>query len=165
RQYASDVREVIEHLGLEDAVLAGWSLGGPVVVSYCRQYGSDSRLKGLGLIDCTLFPFSPADWNSHPLRGYNYDRLHAMFAAYTADPRQFATDFTIRMFKRTPSPEDMDWVEAEMLKTPPWIAEAIYSDFVMSDLAGALPAIEIPLIVFAANSGVFPSGIAMGRAF
>lgn len=165
RQYAADVREVIEHLRLQEVVLAGWSLAGPVVISCCRQYGSDSRLKALALIDCTLFPFSPAAWNSHPLRGYNYDRLHATFAAYTADPRQFATDFTVRMFKQTPSPEDMDWVVAEMLKTPPWIAEAIYSDFVMSDLSGALPAIEIPLIVFAANSGVFPKGIDMGRAF
>ena len=36
RQYARDVREVIERLGLQESVLVGWSLGGPVVLSYCE---------------------------------------------------------------------------------------------------------------------------------
>lgn len=58
----------------------------------------------------------------------------------------------------------MNWVVVEMLKTPMWIAEAVYSDFVMSDHAKSLPGIEVPVIVFAANSGVFCNGIAMGKA-
>ncbi|MGH9678530.1 MAG: alpha/beta fold hydrolase, partial [Candidatus Acidiferrales bacterium] len=73
RQYARDVRAVIEHLGLREAVLVGWSLGGPVILSYYEQYGADHRLKALGLVDSTPFPFSPASWNSHALRDYNYD--------------------------------------------------------------------------------------------
>ena len=58
----------------------------------------------------------------------------------------------------------MDWVVAELMKTPTWIAEAAYSDFLMSDYAKSLPAINVPVIVFAANSGVFRNGIAMGKA-
>ncbi len=34
----------------------------------------------------------------------------------------------------------------------------------MTDYAKALPSIEVPVIVFAANSGVFDNGIAMGKA-
>jgi non-heme chloroperoxidase len=52
-QYARDVREVIEHLMLQDVVLVGWSLGGPVVLSYYQQYGRASHLKALGLVDAT----------------------------------------------------------------------------------------------------------------
>jgi non-heme chloroperoxidase len=163
-QYARDVREVIEHLGLRETVLVGWSLGGPVVLSYCEQYGRDTRLKALGLLDCTPFPFSPAGWNSHVLRNYNYDGMHATFADYTANPRKFAIGFTTRMFKQKPSDAEMDWVVAEMMKTPTWIAQAVYSDFLMSDYAKSLPAIKVPVIVFAANSGVFCNGIAMGKA-
>ncbi len=85
-QYACDVRELIERLGLQDTVLVGWSLGGPVALSYCEQYGTDSRVKALGLLDSAPFPFSPADWNSHVLRNYNYDGLNATLAACTADP-------------------------------------------------------------------------------
>jgi len=163
-QYARDVRTVIEHLGLRDIVLAGWSLGGPVVLSYYEQYSKDSHLKALGLVDAAPFPFSPAAWNSHALRNYNYDGMNATFADYAADPRKFAIAFTTRMFHQKPSDTEMDWVVAEMMKTPTWIAEAAYSDFVMSDYAKSLQAINVPVIVFAANSGVFRNGIAMGKA-
>ena len=164
RQYARDVRAVIEHLGLRETVLVGWSLGGPVVLSYCEQYASNTRLKALGLVDTTPFPFSPAGWNSHVLKNYNYDGMNATFADLTANPRKFATGFTTRMFKQEPSEADMDWVVAEMLKTPTWIAEAVYSDFLMSDYAKSLPSVKVPVIVLAADSGVFRKGIAMGKA-
>jgi non-heme chloroperoxidase len=163
-QYARDVRQIIEHLKLQDDILLGWSLGGPVVLSYYEQYGRDSRLKALGLVDAAPFPFSPADWNSHALRNYDYDGMNATFAALTADPRTFAVGFTTRMFKQKPSDAEMDWLVVEMLKTPTWIAAAIYSDFLMSDFAKTLPSVKVPVIVFAANSGVFPNGIAMGEA-
>ena len=163
-QYARDVRQLIECLKLQDITLLGWSLGGPVVLSYYEQYPRDSRLTALGLVDSSPFPFSPAEWNNHVLRNYNYDTMNATLARCTADPRQFAVDFTNRMFKRKPSDVDRDWVVGEMMKTPAWIAEAIYSDFVMSDFARTLPTVEIPFIGFAADSGVFPNGIAMGKA-
>ena len=101
-QYARDVRTIIEHLGLRDIVLAGWSLGGPVVLSYYEQYSKDSHLKALGLVDAAPFPFSPAAWNSHALRNYNYDGMNATFADYAADPRKFAIAFTTRMFHQKP---------------------------------------------------------------
>jgi non-heme chloroperoxidase len=164
RQYACDVREIIEQLGLQEVVLLGWSMGAAVVLSYYEQYRSDARLKALGVIDATPFPFSPAAWNSHALRDYNYNGLNAALADCTAEPRKFAVAFTARMFKQRPAEADMDWVVAEMMKTPTWIAEAVYSDFVMSDHAKSLPAIKVPVIVFAANSGVFVNGIGMGKA-
>jgi non-heme chloroperoxidase len=163
RQYARDVRQLIEHLGLQETVIVGWSLGGPVVLSYYEQYGRNSRLKAMGLLDTSPFPFDPADWNSHALRNYNYEGMLSTLAACTVDLRRFAVGFTTRMFKQTPSEADMDWVVAEMMKTPTWIAEAVYSDFVMSDHARSLPMIRLPVIVFAANSGVFHNGIAMGK--
>lgn len=164
RQYARDAREVVEQLGLEGAVLVGWSMGGEVVLSYHEQYGMDRRLKALGLVDSAPFPFGPADWNNHALRNFNYDGLNAMFAEHSANPRDFAAAFTTRMFRQKPSGAEMDWVVAEMMKTPAWIAEAVYSDFVMSDHAKSLAAIKVPVIVCAANSGVFCDGIAMGKA-
>ncbi len=164
KQYAHDIRELIEHLALQRVVLVGWSLGGPVVLSYYEQYISDSRLKALGLVDTAPFPFSPADWNSHVLKSYNYDGMNATFAQYMADPKAFATAFAARMPKEKPSDADMDWVVTELMKTPIWIAEAVYSDFLMSNYAKTLPFVKVPVIVFAGNSGVFGSGITMGQA-
>ena len=164
RQYARDLRELIEHLGLQSAALVGWSMGGEVVLSYYEQYGRDARLKALALVDSAPFPFSPAAWNNHALRDYNYAALNATLADCAADLRKFAIAFTTRMFKQKPSDADLEWVLAEMMKTPTSIAETVYSDFVMSDYAKSLPAIEVPVIVFGANSGVFSDGIGMGKA-
>jgi pimeloyl-ACP methyl ester carboxylesterase len=164
-QYARDVREIIELLQLEELTLAGWSLGGPVVLSYYDQYRDDSRLKALGLIDTAPYPFSPAPCNSHSLKNHNFDALNAMFATYAADPLQFATAFTRRMFKGgSASDEDVRWISAELTKTPPWIATAIYSDFVMSDHARALPNLKLPVAIFAADSEIYQQGIKMGRS-
>jgi non-heme chloroperoxidase len=164
-QYARDIREVIEHLGLKDVVLVGWSLGGPVVLSYYQQYDSDSRLKALGLVDTAPFPFSPADWNSHGLKNYNTTAMNNMFKTYTADPLKFATAFTSNMFKDAKASEsDLSWIPAELTKTPSWIAVAVYSDFLISDYAKVLSTIKIPVIVFAADSNVYKKGIEMGRS-
>jgi len=164
-QYARDVREVIEHLDLRDVLIVGWSLGGPVVLSYYQQYASDSRLAALGLVDTDPFPFSPAEWNSHSLRNYNANAMNEMFKTYAADPLAFATGFTKNMFKEGRASEsDLDWIPAELTKTPPWIAIAAYSDYIMADYTGVLSAIHVPVIVFAADSSIFKNGIAMGRS-
>jgi hypothetical protein len=39
------------------------------------------------------------------------------------------------MWKETPSNVKSIWVKAALLKTPAWIVEAAYSDFLMSDYA------------------------------
>lgn len=163
-QYARDVRELIEHLRLRETVLVGWSLGGPVVLSYYQQHRKDTRLKALGLLDTSPFPFNPADWNSHVLRNYNYDAMNALFADYKANPMKFAALFRTRMFEHTPSEAETEWIVRELMKTPPWIAEAAYSDFIMSDYAKSLSTINVLVIVFAADSAIFCKGIAMGKA-
>jgi non-heme chloroperoxidase len=164
-QYARDIRAVIEKLDLQEVVLAGWSMGGPVVLSYYQQFSDEKRLKGLALIDTAPFPFSPEDWNRHSLKNYNTDEMNNLFETYSADPVKFATTFTTNMFKDSRASEaDLSWIRAELMKTPPWIAIAVYSDFLMSDQAEVLPAINIPVIVFAADSNVYKSGIKMGRS-
>jgi len=164
-QYARDVGEVIEQLGIRDVTLIGWSLAGPVVLSYYQQFASDSRISALGLVDMTPFPFSPADWNSHSLKNYNAAGMNALFRVYAANPLKFLFAYTHNMYKDSKVPEeDLVWIPAEMSGTPPWIATAIYSDYLMSDYTGVLPAIEVPAVVFAADSNVFRKGIDMGRS-
>jgi non-heme chloroperoxidase len=163
-QYAQDVRTVIEQLDLTGVTLAGWSMGGPVVLAYWQQYAADGRLKGLGLVDTAPSPLSPADWNSHGLKNNNLAGMHAVFAAVQADRSQQATGFVNNMFKGGRAPAaDLAWMVPEVFKTPAWIAIAAYSDFLLSDYATVLPTVKVPAIVFAADSNVYKQGIAMGR--
>lgn len=163
-QYARDIRELTEHLSLSDITLVGWSLAGPVVLSYWKQFAQDSRLRAIGLVDITTAPFRPDTWNSHSLKNNNLQGMHATFAAYLANPGAFAASFTHKMFKNERAPEsDVEWIVRELGKTPPWIAVAAYSDYLMSDYTHVLPTITVPVAVFAGDSGIFKSGIDQGR--
>jgi pimeloyl-ACP methyl ester carboxylesterase len=163
-QYGRDVRALIEHLGLQDVVLLGWSLSGPVVLAYWQQFSEDSRLKGIGLIDFNSSPLSSAEWNSHRLRNFNLDGMNAGFVAMLDDPAGFAAGFAKRMFLREQVSEaDLQWITTEIRKTPPWIATAIYSDYLTRDYTDVLPTITLPTIVFAANSPIAEQGLDQGR--
>jgi pimeloyl-ACP methyl ester carboxylesterase len=162
-QYAKDVRTVIDTLKLSKVTLLGWSLAGPVVLDYWKQFGSD-RMRALGLVDMTPFPFSPADWNSHGLKNHNYDGMNAVLLSFQENRRPFAERFINNMFKTaTASKEDMEWMMKEHLKTPTPVAVAIYSDYLMRDYSGVLKTIKVPAIVFAGDSNIFKKGIEMGR--
>ena len=162
-EYARDVRELIEHLGLDGATLFGWSLAGQVVLSYWQQYSDDSRLKALGLVDINPAPFSQEAWNCHMLKENTFDGMNMLNNFQATDAKSFAGVFAGK-FRDTKPPEDeFEWMVAELLKTPVWIATAIHADFLMRDYTPVLPTITIPTIVFAANSHVFPRGIDQGQ--
>ena len=159
---AKDVRTVIKKLKLKKATLVGWSLAGPVVLSYWEQFGTKGDVKALGLVDMTPFGFSPAAWNSHTLKNYNYDNMNAFFLALTEKRREVGTGFINKMFKSGQAGADLDWILTEHLKTPAPVAIDIYSDYLMRDYSKTLETITIPVIVFAADSQIFPKGIEMG---
>lgn len=163
-QYARDIRELVEHLSLRDITLVGWSLAGPVVLSYWKQFFQYSRLRAIGLVDITTAPLRPDGWNSHSLKNHNLEGMHATFASYLANPGAFAASFTHKMFKNERATDsDVEWIVRELGKTPPWIAIAVYSDYLMSDYTHVLPTITVPVAVFAGDSGIFKSGIDQGR--
>ncbi len=162
-QYAKDVRAIIDALKLKDVALVGWSLAGPVVLEYWKQFGSD-KVKALGLVDMTPFPFSPAEWNAHGLKNYNYDRMNEFFIALNEKRRDVAATFVNNMFKSAQAPKgDLEWMITEHLKTPVAVAVDIYSDYLMRDYSEVLKTITVPTIVFAADSNIFKKGIEMGK--
>lgn len=161
-QYACDVYDLINYLDLKDAVVMGWSMGGPTVLSYFEQFGQE-QIKGLGLIDMTPFPFSPEPWNTQGLHGYNMDGFNAIVQTVATDREAYLNAFANNIFKDGKRPEGTDWVLEEFRKLPAWIFTAIYSDYLSSDFTGVLPTIDVPVIVMNANGPVFPGGIKQGE--
>jgi non-heme chloroperoxidase len=158
-QYAQDIRAVIEELELSEVALVGWSLSGSVVLEYWRQHGPD-RLRALGLVDISPFPFSPEAWNGHGLRNYNYDGMNALVLAFQENRLEATARLSRAIGFRD---EDVAWATGEALKTPTFAAVAIYSDFLMQDLTPVLETITVPTIVWAAESDSRKDGLGMGR--
>ena len=162
KQFACDVYDLINYLDLKDVVLMGWSMGGPILLSYFNQFGQE-QIKGLGLIDMTPFPFSPEPWNTQGLHGYNMDGFNVIVQRLLYDREAYLATFAANIFKDGKRPEGTDWVIEEFRKLPPWISSAIYSDYLSSDFTGVLPTIDVPVLVCNADGPVFSAGIKQGE--
>ena len=161
---AKDVHELIEHLGLEDVTLLGWSMGSSVVMEYYEQFG-DEHLKKIGVIDSALYPFSPEPWNSHSLAGFNMDAMTATLENAFSHHDDYVRAFTRLCFHTPPCQEDEDWVSTEMKKLPVYIAFALYNNNLIKNNTITLPKIDIPLLLCCADSPAIPRGIEMGRYY
>ena len=161
---AQDVHEVIEALKLEGVFLLGWSMGGPTVLSYWKQFGEKcGHLAALGLIDMTPYPFHPGDWNSHGLKNFNAEGFNAFATGFTYNHEAFVNGFVKKMFVDGTLPEELNWIVPECMKLLPYIGVALYGDYCYSDYTGVLPAITVPVLVTPCDSGIFPKSVAQGE--
>ncbi|MGI6262909.1 MAG: alpha/beta fold hydrolase [Succiniclasticum sp.] len=161
---AKDIHEVIEYLGLKDVLLMGWSMGGPTMLSYWKQFGKDhGHLAGLGLIDMTPYPMSDGEWNSHGLRDHNAEGFNAFEKSILKDHEGFIHGFMSKIFQDGKIPDGLDWAYNDMMALPPYLGIALYSDYVYSDYTDVLPTITVPTLVLSSNSGIFPKSLEQGK--
>ena len=161
---AQDVHEVVEALGLEGVFLLGWSMGGPTVLSYWKQFGKErGHLAALGLIDMTPYPFHPGDWNSHGLKNFNAEGFNAFATGFTYNHEAFVNGFVKKMFVDGTLPEELNWIVPECMKLLPHIGVALYGDYCYSDYTDVLPTISVPVLVTPCDSGIFPKSVAQGE--
>lgn len=159
---ALDIRDLIEHLRLEDVILGGWSMASSVVVSYASMM-QEAHLKGMILIDGSLFPMSPDGWNKHRSRDYNVDNWLENYMPLVFDREAFYGRFIARISNGAMTEEDREWVTAEFMKTPPWSALEFHYDFCQTDNYSNLKKLTVPVAIFGGSSEAY--GLEMMDAF
>lgn len=58
---AQDLEELMEHLGLEEVLLVGWSMGAMTLFDYVKQFGT-KRLRGAMIVDMTPKLLNIKEW-------------------------------------------------------------------------------------------------------
>lgn len=135
---ARDVYELVQQLGLEPAVLVGWSLGVPELLTYVDQFGTES-IESLVLVDGFIgADHDPAAPN--PLRG--------MLRAVHVDRKAHAAAFVRSMFRSARSEEYLIWLTDASLETPTNTAFVLLGHLMVSngDWRGALEKVDRPLL-------------------
>ena len=143
---AQDVKNLIEYLGLEDVTLVGWSMGGQVALMYWRLFGGYGYVRRMGILDSTLYPFSEGEWNFHGNRCYDMDKANVRLIRMMSDHEGDAEAMVEGMVVGPVSQEDRQWIKDEIMKTPPYIAFSIYSDFLGRDFTDYIPAVTVPTL-------------------
>lgn len=145
---AQDVRELIDYLELDQVILAGHSLGGAVAATYANLQ-REHRLKGLILIDASLYAFSGEEWNHHKGRNFNIDGWYQRMMPYITDPVGYAE----KSRASSPlKPEDADLLQESLLQLPPWIGIEYHLDTYFTDNMTPLQDRTIPVAVFVSHS-------------
>lgn len=129
----SDVAKVIDALELSEVILVGWSTGSLTNLSYVRNAGIE-KLKAVVGIDMSPKPLSTSDedWVEGPL-----DEIGGAFTTYLASPkgqREFIEAYaTGVMVQRKMTAAELDWIVAQSLSTPYYIASQLFADAMFSD--------------------------------
>lgn len=154
-RYCRDIRGLVEHLGLKEYFMGGWSMSVAISLRYVELFGEDGLL-GMILIDGTPQPFSVEAWNGKPVWGnFNIDAVINKLNRYNADFEGEAKSNAVRFFKDKESANSLEGIECiarEALKTPPFIASAIFSGFTYLHQVDTLKSLTVPLLVIAQSA-------------
>lgn len=130
---AADVATVVEHLDLDEVVLVGHSMGGPVSLLAAPRLGD--RLRGVVCAD-TLHD---ADFV------WPEGLTASMAGRLEADRDAFMDAFIPSMFPPDADPELVAWTRAAAMEADPAATAALMRDFETLDLPAALGGAGVPV--------------------
>ena len=147
---ALDIKELIDHLKLENVILIGHSLGGSQVAHYavkCQEY----KLSGIILADATLYGFSDAEWNHHQANHYNIDGWLKRMETYMMSPELQAENAYNNSTQL--EEEDRQILKEGIQALPPFCAMEYHLDTYHTDNMTPLAKRSIQVGVMVTHSG------------
>lgn len=141
---ASDVKAVVDHLGLENFVLAGFSMGGPIAIRYITKYGQQNIDK-LWLLGAAAPLFTQREDFKVGLKPEEVDDI---IKQLKEDRPAFLAQFADMFFEQKKSPEFIHWFQ--LLGLEAGAHSTINSAIALrdEDLRGELAGITVPTAIF-----------------
>lgn len=143
---AMDVKQLMDSLDVQDAVILGWSMGCSVVWSYWDLFRSE-RISKMILVDepplCLINESNPDGFSNNP-------DLEALKASILSDPVE-ATKGFVDMMIVTPEGKAKYFEQTleESLKFPKEQCTHLLLNHVYTDWRDVIPTIDIPTLVIA----------------
>jgi pimeloyl-ACP methyl ester carboxylesterase len=157
-RYAKDMKELIEHLGLEDVVLLGWSMGASIAWSYIDLFGN-AHLSGHVSVDQSPRQYYNETWRWGQPGCYDAESLAILNTRLEYDAPACARGLVHGCFgdTYTPTDDEVETLGREIDKCPPAVRAEIMTDHTHLDWRDLLPRISLPVLVCVGRqSKVFP---------
>jgi pimeloyl-ACP methyl ester carboxylesterase len=143
-QYAIDVRDFIDGLGVRNPILVGWSMGSIVLWNYVMQFGS-GQARGMVFVGQSASDLITPDYEhgiipEAEVPRYMYD--------LQMDQSALVVHNMELMVKHRPSDEDLKWMADDYLRCPANIATVTFYSQTMADSMPAFPKIDFPCQVY-----------------
>jgi pimeloyl-ACP methyl ester carboxylesterase len=153
--YADDLRFVLDQLELEDVTLVGWAMAVSVAVHLVAQ--GCERVARLVWVDHSPRFFATPDWNLGLFGDLTPDTWDEALAGLRHDrPASTRTMLVETMFATPLSEHELQWMTAELMKTPTDVAITMLSAVAYCDLRPLLPYVEVPVLVVNGGKSAVP---------
>lgn len=141
---AKDVKAVVDYLKLENFVLAGFSMGGPIAIRYITKFGQENIDKLL-LLSAAAPLFTQRDDFKYNLEPKEVDDI---ITKIKKDRPAFLSEFADMFFEQKHSPEFLHWFQ--MLGLEAGAHSTINSAIALrdEDLRDELSGISLPTAIF-----------------
>ncbi len=149
--FGTDVRAVVEALGLEKVVLVGHSMGAPVALEAAPLLAG--KVLGVVAVDA----LHDADNRPDP------EQWQRRVESYESDFAGTCGQFVRSMFLDAADPDLVESTAMDMCAAPPEVAIPLIRVFGSYDTAAAMRAAGVP--VRAINSGVYPTNVEGNRRY
>jgi pimeloyl-ACP methyl ester carboxylesterase len=152
--FGQDVVAVVEQLGLDQVVLIGHSMGGPVILEAARRM--PERVIGLVGVD-----------NFHDMdERYSDEQLEEFLRPMRANFKEATENFVRSMFPATADSELVERVVSDMSSAPPELGVGAFKaifHWYRDDFLTASQEIKAPLRCI--NSDVYPTNVEVNRRY
>lgn len=141
---AKDVKAVVDHLKLENFVLAGFSMGGPIAIRYITKFGQENIDKLL-LLAAAAPLFTQRNDFKYNLESKDVDDI---ITKIKEDRPAFLSEFADMFFEQKHSPEFLQWFQ--MLGLEAGAHSTVNSAIALrdEDLRDELAGITLPTAIF-----------------
>lgn len=154
---ASDLRDVLVALQLNNVTVVGASMGASIIWSYFELFGNDGRIGKAIFVDQAPLQNLAPDWRGGSTGCYDIQSLTRLQCRVVEDFKGFARD-NARFCSSPVVPEDvLSVLESETLRASKTALAALMADHTALDWRPVLPKITIPCLnMIGKKSAVFP---------
>ncbi len=143
RSYAAFVRDFMRSMGIQKAVVGGWSLGGTVALEFALDF--PKRTAGLVLIDAGGYPHAIA---------HQTQVTNAILMSFSSYPAAVKSFFWYIYRDPTPFARDAAWVKeiCDINRTPNardafyWMQRALHFDYAIPDVS-RIKSVVVPTLI------------------
>ena len=147
--FGKDVVAVLEQENVNQAILIGHSMGGPVIVETARQ--SPKHIIGLVGVD-TFFNFEET---------YSQEQIEAFISPFLTDFIEATHNFVRGMFTQNSDTSVIEQIVDDMSSAPPEVGIGAMREVASYNVSESLKDIQIPIVCI--NSDQWPTNIEVGQ--
>jgi len=155
-RFAKDLKDLLDHLEVEDITAVGWSMGAAVLWSYLELFGNH-RISKLVSIDQSPSQYIGPDWEWGQNGCYDVEMFIRLIKDIEYNEEGVSRGLAATCLNHEPTQEEEDFLAGEIMKCTKTAKIEIMRDHTNLDWRDFLPEITIPTLVFVGRqSQVFP---------